>query len=266
MIVAHLSLNIDAEYLLCHVLQKNRAYLLAHPDLELSPHQKEYYEALLNRRKAGEPIAYLIGSRGFWKHDFIVTPDTLIPRPETELIIETTLELFDTKKPLRILDLGTGSGAIAISLALESHHWQVIATDQSEAAISIARKNARMLQAINVSFLKSNWFNSLQGTFDLIVSNPPYIAANDPHLHQGDLRFEPQTALASGKDGLDDLRIIISKAPQFLNPHGVLMVEHGYDQEQTVQSLFKRAEFNEVQTLKDLQSHPRITLSVKNKY
>lgn len=252
----------DLEHLLCFVLKRSRAYLLAHPELKLAADQAHLLHELTARREAGEPIAYLTGSRGFWKHDFIVTPATLIPRPETELIIETTLKLFDTAKPLRILDLGTGSGAIAISLALESHHWQVIATDQSPEALVIARENAKALQVRNISFIESDWFSNLQGRFDLIVSNPPYIAEEDHHLKEGDLRFEPRTALTSGKEGLDAIENILFHAPQFLNPFGTLMIEHGYDQERMVQAMFKHVGFKKVKTLRDLQNWPRITLGL----
>lgn len=233
---------------------------MAHPEIKLSEKEAILLHDLTARREAGEPIAYLTGKRGFWKHDFVVTPATLIPRPETELIIETTLALFDTAKPLRILDLGTGSGAIAISLALESHHWQVIATDQSLDALAIARENAIVLQARNVSFIESDWFSDLQGQFDLIVSNPPYVVQEDPHLNEGDLRFEPLSALASGKEGLDAIENILFHAPKFLNPFGTLMIEHGYDQERMVQAMFEYVGFKKVRTLRDLQNWPRITL------
>lgn len=257
----------ETELLLCHVLQKSRAYVLARPELKLTKTQNAELTTLLKRREQGEPMAYLIGKRGFWKHDFEVTPATLIPRPETELIIETALQHLETGTPARILDLGTGSGIIAISLALESPFWQVVAVDASLAALEIARKNARLLQALNVSFLESNWFSALadqfhgnQKGFDLIVANPPYIAEQDPHLTQGDLRFEPQDALSSGPDGLKDLRTIIREAPYFLKHEGFLMVEHGYDQHTAVQQLLWQAGFSEAQTLNDLNGHPRTSL------
>lgn len=241
--------------------------MLAHPELKLTEAQNTELTMLLQRREQGEPIAYLVGKRGFWKHDFNVTPATLIPRPETELIIEATLQHLDTGKPARILDLGTGSGIIAISLALESPFWQVMGLDQSQDALEIARANARSLQAVNVSFLKSDWFSALDDHFhgnthgfDLIASNPPYIAEHDPHLTQGDLRFEPSKALSSGKDGLQDLRRIIHAAPYFLKHNGWLILEHGYDQQKPVQDLLKQAGFSEVQTLTDLNGHPRTSL------
>lgn len=256
--------QVDAEYLLCHVLGKNRSFLIAHGDEEISVKLQEEFEHLLSQRVQGKPVAYLIGIQGFWKHDFIVTPATLIPRPETELIISTTLSLLDTAKPMRILDLGTGSGAIAISLALESHHWQVIATDFSKEALSVARQNAKRLSAINVSFIESNWFESIQGRFDLIISNPPYIAETDPHLCEGDLRFEPRSALASGETGLEAIHTIIHHAPRFLSPLGVLMLEHGFEQAPMVQTFMQQTGYYPIETFKDLQGHPRVTIGHAN--
>lgn len=253
--------RIDAEYLLCHVLQQTQTFLRIHSADEVNQANQAKFDSLVHARKQGCPVAYLTGTKGFWKYDFCVNPATLIPRPETELLIETTLTLFDPKQPTRMLDLGTGSGAIAISLALESPAaWQILATDVSPHALNTARHNATRLQARNVTFLESDWFRQIPPTqFDLIVSNPPYIAAADPHLTMGDLRFEPHAALASGPSGLDAIETIIHTAAKFLNPHGILMFEHGYDQAESVQKCLRLAGFDAITTVNDLQNWPRVT-------
>lgn len=253
--------RIDAEYLLCHALQQNQSFLRIHSEDDVSPTAQTEFERLLTERKQGKPVAYLIGSKGFWKYDFCVNQATLIPRPETELLLETALALFDRTQPARILDLGTGSGAIAISLALESPTlWQVLATDLSRDALKTAMHNAARLQAHNVEFLESNWFSDIPpAQFDLIISNPPYIAEQDPHLMTGDLRFEPLSALASGAAGLDAIQAIIQDAAKFLTQQGMLMFEHGYNQAESVQNLLRLAGFGAIQTVNDLQNWPRVT-------
>jgi release factor glutamine methyltransferase len=215
---------------------------------------------LLKKRYTGHPIAYLTGTREFWSRDFITTPDVLIPRPETELLIELCLELMPDNTPRRLIDLGTGSGAIAITLAAERPAIEVTATDYSAKALTIARQNARQLGINNIQFCQSYWFDSVaKSEFDIIVSNPPYIAPNDPHLHEGDLRFEPTMALIAEQQGLQDIHSIAKTASAFLNPGGRLLIEHGYDQQEQVQSIFANYPYTNIQTHTDLSSLPRVT-------
>jgi len=260
--------NIDARLLLQHLLNVNHAWLIAHADDPLTLDQQATFEALLQRRLNGEPIAYILGEREFYGLNLKVTPDTLIPRPDTETLVEATLNIISQNVtqpppsfPLRILDLGTGTGAIALAIAKHCPQTQVTAVDFSESALCIARENAKNLAINNVSFLQSNWFAELKNqTFDFIVSNPPYIEENDPHLSQGDLRFEPRTALVSGKNGLDDIRHIISHASNHLSAHGWLMLEHGYNQAKEVANLLAMAEFKNIQHVEDLAGINRVTL------
>ncbi|KQY55255.1 peptide chain release factor N(5)-glutamine methyltransferase [Lysobacter sp. Root494] len=252
---------IDAEFLLVHVLRKPRSWLFAHRD-DLAPDEAAAaFRALVSRRAAGEPVAYLTGQRGFWRFDLAVSPATLIPRPETELLVELALERLAGDRPLRIADLGTGSGAIGLALAFERPLAQVVATDASAAALDVARANAAALQLRNVEFREGDWFAPLAGErFDLIASNPPYVALGDPHLDEGDLRFEPASALSSGADGFDALRAITSRAPAHLGEDGWLLVEHGWDQGATVRDLFAAVGFIEVETARDLEGRDRVTL------
>ena len=213
----------DAALLLAHVLGRPRGWLHAHGDEEVGAAEAERFEQLLARRLAGEPVAYLTGTRGFWSFALSVTPDTLVPRPETERLVELALERLDTDRSLRLADLGTGSGAIALALASERPRAQVTATDASAAALEVARDNARRLSIGNITFHHGDWFAPLQGErFDLVASNPPYVALGDPHLAQGDLRFEPEMALSSGSDGLDAIRSIVRDAPAHLVSGGWL--------------------------------------------
>lgn len=247
-----------AEILLQYVLQMSRASLYAHPEQILSSEQSEQYHALIQQRQQGTPIAYLIGQRSFWTFELKVSTATLIPRSETELIIERTLALADATLPLTILDLGTGTGAIALALAAERPRWKITACDQSEQALAIAKENARVLQ-LPIQFIQSDWFEAFaQQRFDMVISNPPYLAIDDPHLQQGDLRFEPQSALVSGQDGLDALRHIIMHSHLHLNPQGLLIVEHGYDQGERVCDLFQKNGYKNVQSWSDWQNHPRV--------
>ena len=251
---------LDAEILLCLVLQKNRAFLRAWPEKSLSDQQTRHFQALVQKRRQGTPIAYLIGSREFWSRDFSVTPDVLIPRPETELLIQLALDLIPENTSLAVLDLGTGSGIIAITLAAERPAISVYATDNSVEALDIARANAIVHQTGNIHFHQHYWFNSLpKQQFDLIVSNPPYIASDDPHLQQGDLRFEPQTALIAEQQGLKDIAEIADHARQFLKTDSYLLTEHGYDQQQQVQSIFKKLNFCQIATHRDLSGQSRVT-------
>ena len=252
--------QLDAELLLAHVLDKPRSYLFAWPEKTLSEAQAAAFMALLERRQRGEPVAYLLGQQGFWTLDLQVAEHTLIPRADTELLVEAALQLADASSPLRVLDLGTGTGAIALALASERPQWAVTGVDRIESAVALAQSNQQQLQLSNVQFLSSHWFSALIGQrYDLILSNPPYIADNDPHLQQGDVRFEPLSALVSGPDGLDDLRLIIAQAPTYLTAQGWLLLEHGFDQACAVRELLQQAGFIEVNSQRDLGGHERIS-------
>jgi len=251
----------EAEHLLLHVLGRERAWLFAHGDDPLPAAQAAALDVLLARRVAGEPLAYLLGWRGFWTLDLQVSPATLIPRPETERLVELALERLPEGRPLRIADLGTGSGAIALALASERPLAQVVATDLSEEALHIARANAGTNRIANVAFRHGSWLAPVAGErFDLIASNPPYIADGDPHLIQGDLRFEPPTALSSGADGLDAIREIVALAPSHLRGGGWLLLEHGRDQGEAIRALLVAAGFADVATETDLEQRDRVTL------
>jgi len=251
----------EAELLLLHVLGRERGWLFAHATDLLDPATAEVFATLLQRRIAGEPVAYLLGRRGFWTLDLAVSPATLIPRPETERLVELALERLPEGVPLRIADLGTGSGAIALALASERPLAQIVATDMSGDAIAVAAGNARQHGLANVAFRQGSWHAPLADErFDLIATNPPYIASDDPHLAQGDLRFEPATALASGHDGLDDIRLIIAGAPTHLQPGGWLLMEHGWDQGEAIRALLEGAGFVEVETALDLEQRDRVSL------
>jgi len=250
---------VDAELLLAHVLGKSRSWLFAHGDDALDAQAEGEFAALLERRVSGQPAAYLTGRRGFWRFDLQVTPATLVPRPETELLVELALARLPADQPLRVADLGTGSGAIALALAFERPRARVIATDASTAALAVAEANARELKLANVDFRHGAWCEPLgDERFDLIASNPPYITQDDPHLAA--LRFEPRTALASGIDGLDDIRSIVAESPSHLGPRGWLLLEHGHDQGQAVRALLAHAGFIEVETAVDLEGRERVTL------
>lgn len=253
--------RVDAEALLLHVLGQPRGWLFTHGGDALTPDQSSRFDELIARREAGEPVAYLTGSRGFWTLDLEVTPDTLIPRPETELLVELALARIPHGAASRIADLGTGSGAIGLAIASERPSAGVVATDASEAALAVAGRNAQRNDIGNIEFRHGSWLAPLAGErFDLIASNPPYIEEGDPHLVEGDLRFEPMTALASGEDGLDDLRCIVSAAPSHLVEGGWLLVEHGWNQGDAVRALFIDAGLVDVETASDLERRDRVTL------
>lgn len=253
--------RVDAEALLLHVLGQPRGWLFTHGGDALTPDQSSRFDELIARREAGEPVAYLTGSRGFWTLDLEVTPDTLIPRPETELLVELALARIPHGAASRIADLGTGSGAIGLAIASERPSAGVVATDASEAALAVAGRNAQRNDIGNIEFRHGSWYAPLAGErFDLIASNPPYIEEGDPHLVEGDLRFEPMTALASGEDGLDDLRCIVSAAPSHLVEGGWLLVEHGWNQGDAVRALFIDAGLVDVETASDLERRDRVTL------
>lgn len=256
------SARLDAEVLLAHSLQKTRTWLVTWPDKELTEAEINPFKKLLQRRITGEPIAHITGTREFWSLPLAVTADTLIPRPDTELMIEQILELYPANTDITLADLGTGSGAIALALASERPNWRIIATDQSAAALSIAQQNADNLKLSNVSFKLGNWFEPLgDEQFDIIASNPPYIPQADPHLTQGDARFDPITALASGDDGLDDIRLITAQARKYLNPRGRLFIEHGYDQKPKMLDIFTKNGFIDIHQAHDIANNPRITFA-----
>jgi release factor glutamine methyltransferase len=251
----------EADLLLAHALDRSRTWLFGHGDAVVEPMQAERFHALVARREAGEPVAYLTGRRGFWRFDLAVSPDTLIPRPETERLVELALERLPDDTPLRIADLGTGSGALALALAYERPLARVIATDASRAALGVAGANAAALGLRNIEFRHGDWYAPLHGeAFDLIASNPPYIASDDPHLAHGDLRYEPVSALASGGDGLDAIRTLARSAPPHLRPGGWLMLEHGWSQGEAVRALLQTAGLVGVATAQDLEGRDRITL------
>ncbi|AMK77690.1 MULTISPECIES: peptide chain release factor N(5)-glutamine methyltransferase [Methylomonas] len=254
---------LDAEVLLCHCLDKTRSFLRAWPEHQPSPHQIAQFQLLVEQRSQGTPVAYLTGQREFWSRNFKVSPDVLIPRPDTELLIELSLALLPKDRPGKIIDLGTGSGIIAITLAVERPLAQVFASDLSSAALDVAQYNAQQLNTSNISFLQSHWFDNIQETgFDLVLSNPPYIADNDPHLHEGDVRFEPASALISPENGLRDIRLLAEQARLHLKDNGQLLVEHGYNQQTEVQAIFNEFGYQKVNTYADLSGNPRVTSGI----
>ncbi len=254
------SARLDAEWLLAAALNKSTSYLRTWSEREVPAECAERFAADLERRRQGEPVAYILGRQGFWSLELEVAADTLIPRPDTELLVETALQLLPAA-PARVLDLGTGTGAIALALATERPAWQVCGVDRIEAAVRLAERNRLRLGLHNAAFTLSDWFAGLNGErFQMIVSNPPYIPASDPHLLQGDVRFEPQSALIAGADGLDDIRTIIAQAAAHLQSGGWLLLEHGYDQAEAVRMLLLSHGFEDVQSRLDLGGHERISL------
>ena len=252
--------DIDARMLLQYILDANHAYLLAHPEQKLTAEQTQAFYLLTDRRALGEPVAYLTGTREFYSLEFNVTPAVLVPRPETELLIDLALARIPPHLPCRILDLGTGSGAIALTLAKHRPLAEVTAVDVSAAAVAVANANAARFKLNNVRVIEADWFDGLVGeSFDLIVSNPPYVAAGDPHLAQGDLRFEPRIALVAPGEGLDCIRSIIGSAPVHLAPEGSLLLEHGYDQAEACRRLLSEAGFREIFSHPDLAGIMRVS-------
>ncbi|KKM58326.1 peptide chain release factor N(5)-glutamine methyltransferase [Yersinia pestis] len=249
----------DAEILLSFVTGKARTYLLAFGETEITAEQLLWLETLANRREQGEPIAYLVGEREFWSLPLSVSSATLIPRPDTECLVEQALARLPAM-PCRILDLGAGTGAIALALATERRDCAVIAVDINADAVALARHNAEKLTIDNVCFLQGSWFEPVSGRFALIASNPPYIDANDPHLNEGDVRYEPHSALVAAAEGMADLAAIVSQAPGYLDPGGWLMLEHGWQQANAVQELLKNSGFSAVMTCKDYGNNDRVTL------
>lgn len=254
--------HIDAEVLLVHTLGCTRTYLRTWPQRTLTIEQHEQFLKALTRRINGEPIAYLIGKRDFWDMCLHVTPDTLIPRPETETLVEQALERVPLDARWQIADLGTGSGAIALAIARERPQCRLVATDISAAALLIAQKNAALLNVGNIQFIEGPWCAPLADKqFEMIISNPPYVHPSDPHLQQGDLRFEPLSALQSGTDGLADIRSICDEAQARLRSPGWLLLEHGYDQGAAVQAILGERKYQQIQTVKDLAKNDRVSLS-----
>ncbi len=252
--------RIEVQCLLQHILKVPRSYLLAHSEQTLDVSRLLAYDTLLQRRMQGEPVAYILGEREFFGLHFRVSPDTLIPRPETELLVELALERIPVGRQFRVLDLGTGSGAIAISIAHGRPGADVMAVDASQAALEMATENARQLGVANTTFLHSDWFSALAGQrYNLIVSNPPYVAAGDSHLSVGDVRFEPLSALASGMDGLDDIRRIATRAGDFLERDAWILLEHGYDQAVKVRSILRGQGFAEVMSASDIAGIERVS-------
>ena len=253
--------RLDAEILLSHVLGRGRARLLAHPGTPLDQDSGERFGTLVERRRRGEPIAYLTGRREFWSLEFLVTPDTLIPRPETEHLVEAVLSAVRPDEAAMIADIGTGAGAIAIAVALERPRALVLGTDRSEAAVAVARDNASRLGARNASFVVADACAALApGRWSVIVSNPPYVAEGDAHLLGGDVRFEPREALASGPRGLDMLDALARHAPRRLANGGRIVLEHGADQGPDVRALLRRAGLASVETRRDLAGNERVTV------
>ncbi|PKO92682.1 MAG: peptide chain release factor N(5)-glutamine methyltransferase [Betaproteobacteria bacterium HGW-Betaproteobacteria-1] len=251
---------LEARLLLQESLNVSHAWLLTHEDDALTDDAARTFEDKLQRRLRGEPVAYILGQREFYGLDLTVSPDTLIPRPDTETLVEAALERIPPNQSCKVLDLGTGTGAIALAIASQRPDAELTAVDFSGKALNIAAGNAKQLNIRNVRFLQSDWFTSLGGeTFDIIVSNPPYIAKTDPHLIQGDLRFEPMSALASGSDGLDDIRRIIASAAGHLNQGGWLLLEHGYDQAAAVAELLQQHHFLEIAHKQDLAQITRVS-------
>lgn len=257
---SHTDARLDAELLLCHILEKERVYLYAHPEHLISLAQATQFQQLIQQRALGFPIAYLTGQREFWSLLLKVNQHTLIPRHETERLVELALELLPNEPHISVLDLGTGSGAIALALAKERPNWDVHGSEKSQEALNIAMDNAKNLGIKNISWHLSDWFTKLSPSYyHAIISNPPYIAPSDPHLTQGDLRFEPLHALASGQDGLADLQYIINQSPQYLRTQGLLLLEHGFDQKMAVSSILNRIGYKNIHCWQDMLGQDRVS-------
>ena len=251
----------EARLLLATTIRKPKEFLIAHPEYSLTDEEVSLFDSYLQRAQAGEPIPYIVGTQEFWGRPFHVTPATLIPRPDTETLIEEALSFLKNLDTPRVLDLGTGSGCIAVTIALDCPKAQVWACDKSKDALSVAKCNAEVLGA-KVTFVESDWFSAFADEkFDLIVSNPPYIEENDEHLKA--LRFEPVSALTSGADGLNDIRTLAAQAPEYIRGHGGIIVEHGYNQGESVAAIFRTAGFASVRTVRDLGDNPRLCCAVR---
>lgn len=265
--------RIDVKVLLCDVLSCNSARLISHPEQILTETQKSQFKSYVLRRQAGEPVSYITGTQGFWDLSLKVNKKTLIPRPETEILVEVALDIAakniasvagTEKKPLKILDLGTGTGAITLALGKEITNSYVLGVDRIPEAIALAQENARLSNITNVEFLQSVWFDAIpQQHFDLIVTNPPYVETDSKWLNEGDVRFEPQSALTSGIDGLDDIRLIIEQAQHWLTPEGWLLIEHGVTQCHKIKQLLELQQFQSCSSVKDFNRLPRVSFAQK---
>jgi release factor glutamine methyltransferase len=255
--------RLEAEVLLSHSLGVNRAWLYANAEQDVAGQATSNFLQLIQRRRHGEPVAYLTGVREFWSLNLKVTPDVLIPRPETELLVETALKHIPGSARWRVADLGTGSGAVALAIAFERPGCEVFASDISPSALSIAQQNADSLNLGQVHFLQGSWLSPFEGKFKGIVSNPPYVARQDPHLQLGDCRFEPEAALSPGADAMASIRHIARTALSFLEPGGFLTFEHGYEQGEVSRQLLLRRGYREVETISDVAGLERVTLGKK---
>ena len=261
-LVASQTLRQDIESLLCHVLQCAPSRLISYPEQQLTSPEQQNFVSLVEQRRQGTPIAHLTGSRGFWSLDIEVNQHTLIPRPDTELLVSLALEKI--QPGMCIADLGTGSGAIALAIKSECHDIWLLATDYSQPALLQAKQNA-VKNHLDIHFVRGQWLDAIQPeALDIIISNPPYIRSDDPHLTNGDLRFEPLTALASGADGLNDIRQLVHQASRVIKSNGWLMIEHGYDQSQAVQALFQQAGFSEIQAFQDYGQQDRVVIGKRS--
>lgn len=254
------SAKLDAEVLLAHTIERDRTYLFTWPDRALEAAEQQRFEHLVQRRQQGTPVAHLVGQREFWSLPLTVNDSTLIPRPDTEVLVEQALQL-SLPSTATVLDLGTGTGAIALALKSSRPQWQVAAVDKMAAAVALAQHNAKALN-LSISVTQSDWFAAIepQQKFDLIVSNPPYIDAGDPHLMQGDVRFEPKSALVAANNGLADIETIIQGAKQHLRSEGWLLIEHGWTQAEAVRELMQQAQFKAVTSIRDYANLERVTM------
>ena len=254
------SARLDAEILFCDVMQFDRSRIYSHPEQIVPDDKLVLFQSLIEQRQQGRPIAHLTGKKEFWSLEFAINEDTLIPRPETELLVETALQMIPDDATFNILDLGTGSGAIAIAIASERPSCKILATDINTNTLAMAKKNAETHQLGNIQFYLSNWYQNIPSQeFDLIVSNPPYIRQDDEHLSQGDVRFEPELALVAGADGMQAINMILEDASQYLASDAYLLIEHGYDQKQLVQEAFLKHDFKQLKTFHDLSGQDRMT-------
>jgi release factor glutamine methyltransferase len=254
------SARLDAEILFCDVMQIRRSRIYSHPEQIVPDEKSALFQSLIEQRRQGHPIAHLTGKKEFWSLELAINEDTLIPRPETELLVETALQMIPDDAEFNILDLGTGSGAIAIAIASERPNSKIVATEINANALSIAKNNAKTHQMKNIQFYLSDWYQNIPlQSFDLIVSNPPYIKQDDEHLSQGDVRFEPEFALVAGADGMQAINIILENTKRYLANNAYLLIEHGYDQKLLVQEAFLGHDFKQVKTFQDLSGRDRMT-------